>query len=158
VSGTVNAPLKEAAETTLHEPSLVFAHLFAERLVTGGVASATSAAIPCRLVGADEDLGAADETITVVRTPLSVVLERCNRESENLYAESMLKLVGKTATNQSGSWANGTGVVRMQVRDRLGPEFASTLFLADGSGMSRMNRVTAALLANWLVNLSRDPR
>jgi D-alanyl-D-alanine carboxypeptidase/D-alanyl-D-alanine-endopeptidase (penicillin-binding protein 4) len=167
ISGTVNAPLQEPAETTLHEASLVFAELFAEHLARAGVrrggdqlaggGGAESGAAACRLAGADEEFGGAGDVLAVVRTPLSVVLERCNQDSENLYAESLAKLLGHKATGQPGSWSNGTSAVRMQVRDRLGPEAAAVLLLADGSGMSRANKVTASLLAHWLANIARDP-
>jgi D-alanyl-D-alanine carboxypeptidase/D-alanyl-D-alanine-endopeptidase (penicillin-binding protein 4) len=45
----------------------------------------------------------------------------------------------------------------MQVRDRLGPNAAATLVLADGSGMSRANKVSASVLASWLAAVARDP-
>jgi D-alanyl-D-alanine carboxypeptidase/D-alanyl-D-alanine-endopeptidase (penicillin-binding protein 4) len=168
INGTVSAALEVPAETTLHEPSLVFARMLAQKLAEAGVrpaagdALATSHAIsradaaPCRLVGADEDLGAPDAVLAVVRTPLSVVLERCNRDSENFYAESLCKLIGNVATGQPGTWTSGTGVVRVQLRDRLGPEAASTVFLSDGSGMSRANKITASLMTGWLAALARD--
>lgn len=169
ISGTVNAPLQVPAETTLHEPSLVFARILASRLASAGVVSGdwsdplgapagrAGDAPLCRLANADEDFTKSDATLAVVRTPLSVVLQRCNGDSENLYAEAMLKLIGNKATGQSGTWANGASVVRMQVRDRLGPETAAALYLSDGSGMSRANKVTATMLAQWLSSLARDP-
>lgn len=162
IDGTVNAPIREPAETTLHEPGLVFARLLAERLAQAGVRSGdalTSAgprAASCRLARTDEIIGQPDQVLTVVRTPIANVLRRCNVDSENMYAESLLKLLGRVATGQPGSWINGTGVVRLQVRDRIGPDAAASLFLSDGSGLSRANKVTASILANWLANIARD--
>lgn len=168
ISGTVNAPLRDPAETTLHEPSLVFARIFAERLARAGVSSGAAgadplttqtrhgAAAPCRLANTEESFGDMTALLAVVRTPLKVVLERCNQDSENFYAESLLKLLGKVGTGQPGTWANGTSVVRLQVRDRLGPDAVASMFLSDGSGMSRANKVTASILARWLANVAND--
>lgn len=158
VAGTVNAPLEVPAETTLHEPSLVFARLLAEKLASAGVkpGDTSAPAALCRLVAADEDFGRQDAVLAVIRTPLSLVLERCNRDSENMYAESLLKLLGHSATRQPGTWANGTSVVRLQVRDRVGPDAAATLILSDGSGMSRVNKISARVMSRWLVSLAQD--
>lgn len=174
ITGTVNSPLRDPAETTLHEPSLVFARLLSERLADAGVVvpatagvapgdpltkrSGLSNAAPCRLVGADEAIGEPDLVLAVVRTPLSVVLDRCNQDSENLYAESLSKTIGRVSTGQPGTWSSGASVLRLQVRDRLGPDAAATLNAADGSGMSRGNKVTASLLARWLESIAGDQK
>lgn len=154
INGTVSAPLEVPAETTMHEASLVFARMLAQKLAESGVGAATAAT--CRLAGVQEDLGTPDAVLAVVRTPLSVVLERCNRDSENFYAESLCKLIGNVATGQPGTWTSGTSVVRMQLRDRIGPEAASSVFLSDGSGMSRANKITASLMTSWLSSLAHD--
>jgi D-alanyl-D-alanine carboxypeptidase/D-alanyl-D-alanine-endopeptidase (penicillin-binding protein 4) len=94
----------------------------------------------------------------VVRTPIAAVLARCNGDSHNLYAECLCKAAGHAATSQPGSWSNGAAVVRMQLRERLGPEAAAAVLIADGSGMSRSNHVTPGVLARWLASFSTDPR
>jgi D-alanyl-D-alanine carboxypeptidase/D-alanyl-D-alanine-endopeptidase (penicillin-binding protein 4) len=47
-------------------------------------------------------------------------------------------------------------VVRMQIAERLGAD-AGSLVMADGSGLSRENRVTARLLATWMAMIARLP-
>jgi D-alanyl-D-alanine carboxypeptidase/D-alanyl-D-alanine-endopeptidase (penicillin-binding protein 4) len=100
----------------------------------------------------------AGETVALIRTPLEVVLRRTNINSHNLYAEALLKRVGQKVTGQPGSWENGAAVIRMAALKRLGPERASQIVIADGSGMSRDNLVTTEGLARWLVSFHNDRR
>ncbi len=170
IFGTVRAAPVEPIEVTMHEPSVVFARLLADRLAQlglGPLARARAASdppgeptapAPCRLAATDEELGTPDESLAVVRTPISVILRRCNVDSHNLYAESLIKLLGHVSTGQPGTWSGGGAVVRMQVRQLLGPEAAATIFITDGSGLSRSNKVTPAVLARWLAAISQDER
>jgi len=153
--GSIRSALVRPIEATTHESSLLFARLLAERLGAGRGGGPS-----WRLAGADEDLGdrGARRALAVVRTPLSVVLARCNMDSHNLYAEALIKRVGHEVTRQPGSWANGAAVVRMQMRERVGPEAAAAVSVADGSGLSRENLITPGVMTAWLGALSRDAR
>jgi len=86
------------------------------------------------------------------------VLERCNVDSDNLYAESLLKYCGHKSTGQPGSWSNGAAVVRMIMKERLGSEMASQLIMTDGSGLSRGNRVSPGMVTRWMASLARDDK
>ncbi len=155
--GAIRSALVRPIEATTHESSLLFARLLADRLGTAVGRGGTPA---WRLAGAEEDLGdaGARRALAVVRTPLSVVLARCNMDSHNLYAEALIKRVGHEVTRQPGSWANGAAVVRMQLRERVGPEAAAAVSVADGSGLSRGNLITPGVMTAWLGALSRDTR
>lgn len=139
-------------EVTIHDNPSHVARLIAER-----VAKKTGASVSSRSANADEDLSGG-KILHVVRSSLPTVLARCNMESENLYAESLLKRIGHSVTRSPGSWANGAAVVRMHLIERLGPEAGADAIVADGSGMSRENRVTSRLLAQWLRSLANDRR
>lgn len=155
--GTVRNAPTEAVSVALRDPAVLFARLLADRL---------AARLNCpppsvRLAEQDEPIASAQAgavIAAVVRTPLSVVLERCNVDSDNLYAECLLKLTGHQVTHQPGSWANGAAVVRMIVKDRIGAAYAASLTISDGSGLSRGNRVTPQLLAHWLADIASDDR
>ena len=67
------------------------------------------------------------------------LLLRCNRDSQNLFAEAMFKHLGHKLTGQPGTWANSAAGVRMFLAEVLGTE-AATVQINDGSGMSRENR------------------
>jgi D-alanyl-D-alanine carboxypeptidase/D-alanyl-D-alanine-endopeptidase (penicillin-binding protein 4) len=45
----------------------------------------------------------------------------------------------------------------MLMVERLGPEHAADFRQADGSGMSRQNRITAETTTAWLASFSEDP-
>jgi serine-type D-Ala-D-Ala carboxypeptidase/endopeptidase (penicillin-binding protein 4) len=156
--GTVRTALTEPIQVTVDQPGLFFGRALADRASRAGL-GISGGAIAARLVGPDETLPTNTEkqrTVTVVRTPLSVALERCNVDSENLYAESLCKLIGHKVTGQPGTWGSGTAVVRMQIKDKLGAEAAASLVLADGSGLSKNNRITPSVMTRWLKVLSDD--
>ena len=84
---------------------------------------------------------------------------RCNRDSQNLYAESLLKRMSYQMTRQPASWTICRGTLRQVVHERLGKPFAPPdLIVADGSGLSRDNRVSPATLTDWLNTFHRDGR
>ena len=163
--GSVRAAIKEPVQVTLKDPGLLFGQLLADALVkrnVGGRAGSDGRATQpvVRFAEVGENLSAPagmERVVALVRTPLSVVMERCNVDSDNLYAECMLKAAANKLTGQPGSWSNGTAAVRMMIKDRLGPEAASSLIMADGSGLSRNNRVTASLMTRWLSEMSSSP-
>ncbi|MBL8763847.1 MAG: D-alanyl-D-alanine carboxypeptidase/D-alanyl-D-alanine-endopeptidase [Phycisphaerae bacterium] len=160
VFGSVRAALDKPVEVTMHEPALVFGRLVADRLGAAGFRNTDGTSPRARLADEKDEFptAAQAETLAVVRTPLNVVLERCNVSSHNLYAESLIKRLGHEATGQPGSWANGAAVLRMQLNAKLGPDTdgGGSTVVADGSGLSRENRVTPLLLAQWLRAMHAD--
>ncbi len=99
-------------------------------------------------------------TVAVVSTHMPDVLDRCNGDSHNLYAEALIKRVGHEVTGEPGSWTNGSSVVRMTLTQsgRLGPKYAASTVVADGSGLSRENRVSPATFTRWLDEMQRDKK
>lgn len=154
--GSVKSALVKPIEVTTHESSLIFARLLAERLAALGL---SGSAVPSwRLAEATDDLQGHRRALVTVRTPIAKVLQRCNGDSHNLYAEALIKRIGHEMTNQPGSWANGAAVIRMQLRERIGPEAAASVTVSDGSGLSRDNIITPSVMTSWLAALSRDSR
>ncbi|MFQ5495549.1 MAG: D-alanyl-D-alanine carboxypeptidase/D-alanyl-D-alanine-endopeptidase [Phycisphaerae bacterium] len=99
--------------------------------------------------------------IATKTTPLSVVLRRIGKDSENLFAECLFKRVGyewarrNEATDPVGSWATGRAAVEAMVR-RAGVD-AAGLKVADGSGLSRDNACSAHQLAALLAWMYKRP-
>jgi D-alanyl-D-alanine carboxypeptidase/D-alanyl-D-alanine-endopeptidase (penicillin-binding protein 4) len=152
LQGTVKS-LQGPFRVTVDNPAVFFGRVLADRIKKFGIAS--NDGITSRAAKQDDTFGDGS-VVATVHTPINVALERCNIDSENLYAESLLKLAGHTATGQPGSWSNGTALVRMKVQEALGADIASSLELADGSGLSRNNRVSAETFARWLSYMAKD--
>ncbi len=93
-------------------------------------------------------------TVAVHRTALLDVLGVTNHESQNLFAEMLVKLIGATRCGE-GSWERGVAAVREVVAEH-GVDPAA-LVLHDGSGLSRDNRMEPAAMTRWLTALHHEP-
>lgn len=150
LGGTVrNRPLSPTP-VTIHDPPMFLGQLLAHRLAQQGI-TVEQVARP-----ADEEVLPPAKPLHVAQTALPLVLARTNQDSQNMFAEALLKRMGRQVTGVSGGWNNGSAAVRIFLRDRLGPDSA-TIQIADGSGMSRNNRVTARLLVELLRIMHDDP-
>jgi D-alanyl-D-alanine carboxypeptidase/D-alanyl-D-alanine-endopeptidase (penicillin-binding protein 4) len=165
--GEVRAPTRVPVEITIHDPPTLAGQLIAADLLKAGVSvggvradkagrdEIAEAITHLRLASAGEDF--TGRTVAAVTTSLEDVLARCNGDSHNLYAEAMIKRLGHDVTREPGSWTNGSSVVRMTIAQELGADAAATTVIADGSGMSREDRVSPRTLTRWLERLQRDP-
>jgi D-alanyl-D-alanine carboxypeptidase/D-alanyl-D-alanine-endopeptidase (penicillin-binding protein 4) len=80
------------------------------------------------------------------------MLAEVNKESQNLHAEMLLRLLG---SQDSGEGSNEAGIAALEsFAERLGID-ASGWELRDGSGLSRSNLVTAHGLVDLLVAMDR---
>lgn len=153
LSGTIRSNLDKPISVAMHDPGAIFGRLIADRLAGAGMSAGATPTV--RTAGERDDWTGARQ-VGAVATPLTTAIARCNVESQNLYAECLLKAVGHKVTGQPGSWSSGASVARMTLNDRLGAD-AGALVMSDGSGLSRDNRVTASLMTNWLAYLARQP-
>jgi len=151
--GQVSRAAEEPIEVAVHDMPRIFALMLAD-----AIDERTGDRPSVRLPASEEFIPQDAETVAIVRTPIDVLLRRCNVDSHNLYAECLLKTIGAAITGQAGSWSAGAAVMRMIVEQNLGPRFAADLVVADGSGMSRENRVTPELMVAWLSAVATEPR
>ena len=86
--------------------------------------------------------------------PLSTIVRQLNGESDNFAAEMVLKALGATAAAR-GSSAAGARVVRSALRAAGVP--LAGVRIADGSGLSRFDRLTVHALAAILRVGAGDP-
>ncbi|MCZ6837269.1 MAG: D-alanyl-D-alanine carboxypeptidase/D-alanyl-D-alanine-endopeptidase [Planctomycetota bacterium] len=152
--GNVKYVYRAPVPVTLHDVPEFFAHLLAERLHDKGVSVQN-----WRVANDDDPIFDGELIAPIIKTPIAVALKRCNVDSENLYAESLLKRTSHARTRQPSTWATASGVMRQIVHERL--ELASVpsdLIVADGSGLSRDNRVSASTLTRWLGSFHRDAK
>jgi len=141
---------------TAHDMPRLFAGILAERLRNKGIA------VDAIHVSETTDPEPDPEATPIgppIETPIATVVTRCNRDSQNLYAESLIKRMGYAVTRQPGSWLNGGSILRHVAHERIGrADLVSTLIVSDGSGLSRDNRLSAALMTNWLNSFHNDER
>jgi D-alanyl-D-alanine carboxypeptidase/D-alanyl-D-alanine-endopeptidase (penicillin-binding protein 4) len=140
--GTVGVSL------TVHDPSLFAATVFSETLKAAGI-NVTGDVRRDRTVQARHDAGSLKwDVLGINETPLGTALARANKDSMNLYAESLCKRLGFALTHQPGSWANGTAAVAAFLRKAGVP--SEQFNLDDGCGLSKLNTISPSALCKLL--------
>jgi D-alanyl-D-alanine carboxypeptidase/D-alanyl-D-alanine-endopeptidase (penicillin-binding protein 4) len=84
------------------------------------------------------------ELLAFEGAPLSDVIRRFLKYSNNQIGEALVKGLGARATGLQGSWSNGMAAVRAEL-ERAGLPLAGSV-LVDGSGLSHENRASPRLL------------
>lgn len=140
------------ASLTFHNPPLyvasTFSHILKDHkiLVDGGA----------RLV-AESDLPLLQTTMLYGShrsMPLLKILKRINKDSDNLFAQHVFKAIGWKATGK-GNLASTTQVMERFLR-AAGIDIQG-LLVADGCGLSVLNRVTPRQFAELLETMARRP-
>jgi D-alanyl-D-alanine carboxypeptidase/D-alanyl-D-alanine-endopeptidase (penicillin-binding protein 4) len=85
--------------------------------------------------------------------PLAAIVQEMNRESDNFVAEMLLKQLGAAVASR-GTTSAGAAVVREELEAAGVP--LSGVRIADGSGLSRLDRLTARALVVLLRSAERD--
>lgn len=141
--GEINAPNGQPVSVTVHDPPMFFGTVLAETLRRGGVDVAGKVA--------RERWAQVDTAVPLAahETPIEVVLRRANKDSVNLYAEALMKRLGREASGQPGSWVNGREAIGQFLASRGVP--AGEASVDDGSGLSKENRVSANAITRVLM-------
>lgn len=142
---------------TIHDPSMYAATVFADVLRRKGI-NVTGTVRRDRTIAASRRAGgpARWRVLAIHETPLTTVLKRANKDSVNLYAESLCKRLGAEASGQPGSWANGTAALGAFL-NTLGVA-DSEFQLDDGCGLSKQNAISAESLAKILTHNFHSPQ
>ncbi len=141
------------------DPGLLFAETLratfaAERVTFSGSVKRQ------RLRRPDGTLPSSISVLATQVTPLADALNRAGKNSQNLFAEALLKRAGFAWARRSrvespvGSWASGTEAVNRMMM-RVGADTAG-FRIVDGSGLSRENRCTARQQAATLAWVNRQ--
>jgi len=141
--GNVKGKHTQPVKVAFHNPAIVFGEVLARELRSKNISVNNVVQIT------DSSPPSASELIFLHSTPLSTALLRSNAESHNLYAECLLKRIAAESTGRSGTFDEGAKAVARSVAQRLSIH-PSSLTPADGSGMSRENKVSTRILAEWL--------
>jgi serine-type D-Ala-D-Ala carboxypeptidase/endopeptidase (penicillin-binding protein 4) len=118
LNGNMKAAPVEPVAVCVHDMPTFFARYVSERMKLAGVIVTST-----RVATADDPKAGPSGAVpgdTVgppITTALTRVVQQCNTESQNLYAESLLKRIGAKRSGQSGTWTNGAAALAPQRRD-----------------------------------------
>jgi D-alanyl-D-alanine carboxypeptidase/D-alanyl-D-alanine-endopeptidase (penicillin-binding protein 4) len=138
---------QDVLSVALENPAAYAATILAERLAARGIRVAGG-------VGSGTRPGAARVLALRESEPLSRILKDTNKPSDNLRAESLLRLVGLQVKGE-GSVERGLEAVGEFLK-RLGVA-ADTAALDDGSGMAVTDLVAAHQVVDLLAAMDRQP-
>lgn len=160
VTGSLSVNAKpESLTLAVTKPVDNFLQHFRRALAIEGIRqTTTSNPIISKLISVHQRASAV-ELAAVVSPPLSQLLIETNQNSNNLYAESLLRTLGAKASNTSSTTysTDETGLqVVKAVLTKLGVDPTSYV-MADGSGLSRHNLVSPEAIAQTLKAMARLP-
>ena len=149
ITGATTRPMDVKSEA-ITEPAPFFAdalrtHLESKGITIAGETRRAPAPLDGNLVPAKAKL------VAVHETTMADALGRINKQSQNNFAEGLVKILGrayakKHGRDEPGSWANGSEAVLAFLK-RNGIDTQGVV-VADGSGLSRDNRVTSRMISD----------
>ena len=149
----------------ISHPAMLFVYLLRSSLAKRGVTiTGRSRTLPASASGAPAisvDKTSLVELVSMQSPPLSVIAAHTMKPSQNLYTELILRTLGKVVPPPTGlepvafrsSESFGLEVVKVFLRE-AGVNSAA-LVLADGSGLSRNDMITAEATLQLLTYMSR---
>jgi serine-type D-Ala-D-Ala carboxypeptidase/endopeptidase (penicillin-binding protein 4) len=145
---------------TVGDPPLFFAAICRERLQAGGIKITGPIAFqPIRK--SDGTLPENFKIIAQYKTPIMNNVFRANKTSQNFFAECLFKRIGyhyaKSQTSfGAGTWTTGQMATKQFLQDQLKVSI-DNVFIDDGCGLSKNNRVTANIIAKLLYYARQQP-
>lgn len=153
------------ARLSVHKPALWAATMFKDALQSRGITVAGKAQVRDSRVAQSQrfDPAGAVELAFVNSQPLSEIVRKTNKESNNLYAELILRTIGRERGQMAalpseigrerGDAEVGLAVIRLWLAKAGVP--TERLALHDGSGLSRLNLVTPESTVALLRSISK---
>jgi len=142
---TVTGPARSSGKPqsyAVNDPPMLLARALAERLARTEV---TMAGKPRTAAPADVPLDKA-RLLAKTPTPMAWVLKRSNTNSLNMAAECMLLAAG------DGTWAGSAALAEKTLLNNFGLA-AGQVKIADGSGLSKNNRITPEAMTTLLTKV-----
>jgi len=147
ITGTIGPRMAARSfRFSVREPAMYLLTLFKDRLHSHGINIKGHLLL---------DTLAGNTKVAEIIRPLDSVVYRTNKESDNLGAENLLKILGAEVQHTPGSTAGGIGVVKNYLA-QIGIDTADCT-LSDGSGVSFYNEVTPAMITRLLEYQLRSP-
>jgi D-alanyl-D-alanine carboxypeptidase/D-alanyl-D-alanine-endopeptidase (penicillin-binding protein 4) len=153
------------ARVAVENPALWSAKILKEALVKKGIAVEGEAKSADWKTENKPDVENANQLASVESQTLGEIVRRMNKDSVNLYAELILRTLGKKfgesapdenprAQKTRGDDAAGVSVIKKWLTEN-GVTFQETESIKDGSGLSRLNFVTPETLGRALIAASQ---
>jgi len=141
----------QPVRVSIDRPGAFFGFLLAEELKRTGIA------VRGRLVEKEVPLTEQFKTLAVYRSSIWDVLERCNKDSLGLAAESLLKTIAasRQPSGKGGSWPVGQQLLSQYLLSLGIP--SDQFIIDDGSGLSEKNRLSANTISTVLLDLYKNP-
>ena len=154
LNGNVKQAQSEPIAVCVHDMPTFFARYVGERMAAADIK------VGATRIATEADAAAAGTPVGQPFTrALPAVVRQCNTESQNMYAESLLKRMGAKRSGKSGTWENGAAALAAEVDAALGAGTAAKwLIVKDGSGLCKENRVAPNLVSAWLRAIAIDPK
>jgi D-alanyl-D-alanine carboxypeptidase/D-alanyl-D-alanine-endopeptidase (penicillin-binding protein 4) len=156
VSGSVPAGKTDVTQTvSVENPTEFMAGAFRQALVSRGI-DVAGGAIDVDVLPATPDVRAGETLVSHTSPPLTEIGKVLLKVSQNLYADTLLKAIGRPADGGPATTREGRRALR-EVLERWG--IAPDQYIqADGSGLSRYNYLTANVLVAVLTRMYTDER
>jgi serine-type D-Ala-D-Ala carboxypeptidase/endopeptidase (penicillin-binding protein 4) len=155
-----------SAFLSVHDPAMWAASLFKRALISRGIKVSGDARTRDFRMAATEkfDPQKSVELAHQDSEPLSAIIRHTNKESDNLYAELILRTIGKERgasapdpdprkNRERGDDEAGTAVVRSWLESKA--IATKGLAIRDGSGLSRLDLITPETTARLLLAMSQ---
>lgn len=153
IKGKIQPGFHDTENLSIHDPTQYFLAGLKWELVRQGI-KIYGDPIDADLISGKENLSNQKPLFIHNSPPFKEVLKILMKESQNLYAESLVKLLGHKFGSE-GSFAEGEKVVKETLK-RFGLDENSYSYM-DGSGLCRYNYISPALIAKLLRNMYYHP-
>lgn len=144
---------------SVHNPTLFFTHVFKETLINEGIPIFGGIREIARVPTKPDYENKAKLISSYNSVPLSEIIATTNKDSQNLYAEQLLKTIGLFDINDDdpikGSHEGGIKV-QLNFLESAGID-TSRVLLVDGSGLSRRNMITPEMTTKLLTYMWNHP-
>jgi D-alanyl-D-alanine carboxypeptidase/D-alanyl-D-alanine-endopeptidase (penicillin-binding protein 4) len=156
VSGSVPAGKTDFTQTvSVENPTVFMAAAFRQALLSRGI-DVEGGAIDADELPAPPDFTGGETLVSYTSPPLSEIGKVLLKVSQNLYADTLLKAIGRPADGGPATAREGRRVLREVLQGwGIGPD---RYLQADGSGLSRYNYLTADVLVTILTRMYTDDR
>ncbi|MFF0826252.1 D-alanyl-D-alanine carboxypeptidase/D-alanyl-D-alanine-endopeptidase [Brevibacillus sp. NPDC003359] len=147
VSGTIGiqaAPYDE--DVTMEDPAFYVGDLWKDQLIKQGIALHPKTDVKKTVLKSGVPL------YTHLSKPLSEITVELNKDSDNFYAEMLVKTLGVTQKSEGSFEAGSEAVADMMKRAGIESGFRQV----DGSGLSRFNMITPEQMIETLIFLQEQ--